>query len=648
MEHDTFLEHYRLVRNYDGSAQEQGRTNGITGYRAVDTRSDQPVDLKLVPMLTIDAAARPQFEDQARAALLLDHVNIAKLLAFGAEYDHYVLVSESLEGETVEDWIKEHGPIPPEAALRIALQVISALGAASFHNVRHHAIQPGNLLIVPGLAAEGGWPFVKLTNFGLAPAVHAKIVGATDPLTSAFASPEQLTEGVVDFRSEVYSLGATMCFLLTASLHGHVMGLAKHRSQQIRRLPRPLRPLLQHMLHQNPAERPQDPLLLVEEIRACASKIERRQAISQRLGVFFPLSARNVVEPTRRLPLRGLAIATVALAALILAAFLIPEDVVTRAFHHKQASKTIGVPVGIPERAASSSTNGLTAASSQRTTTNSDQNASPVSNQQPAPSPAVAAGNVNPPAPAAPVASASPFVAQSNSPAQGQSAVPSSAAETNANQQTALVSESSSAQTPASQSSGAPLPDSSPVANDQSTTPKGEIASNNVTAEPPPPSQGPEDSSLPGNAAGEQKPSFSDSNQTDASAEEGGTTSSKRSNSRSVTASHSRSKTKATTAQKSHRSSADSQDRVAETTRNAPPRTRRTGTLRARVIGTTPEGRLVLRLPSGKIAFVRPRPSDPYGPVESHRPPRAIIERPVDANPPPPYQPFELDDRDGD
>jgi hypothetical protein len=55
-----------------------------------------------------------------------------------------------------------------------------------------------------------------------------------------------------------------------------------------------------------------------------------------------------------------------------------------------------------------------------------------------------------------------------------------------------------------------------------------------------------------------------------------------------------------------------------------------------------------LRLPSGKIAFVRPRPSDPYGPVESHRPPRAIIERPVDANPPPPYQPFELDDRDGD
>ena len=54
--------------------------------------------------------------------------------------------------------------MPPDAVLRVAAQVVSALSAASFHRLTHRAIQPSNLLIVPGPTPEGGWPFIKLID----------------------------------------------------------------------------------------------------------------------------------------------------------------------------------------------------------------------------------------------------------------------------------------------------------------------------------------------------------------------------------------------------------------------------------------------------------------------------------------------------
>jgi serine/threonine protein kinase len=150
MEQTTFAEHYRICAKGDGSPRELSRTGSAITYKAKDIRSGEPVALKLIPIASVDPAARERFEEQARAAQLLDHINIAKVCAFGVEDHHFVFVSEYLEGERADSWITAHGPMALDAVLRIALQVVSALSAASFHGLTHRAIWPSNFMIVPG------------------------------------------------------------------------------------------------------------------------------------------------------------------------------------------------------------------------------------------------------------------------------------------------------------------------------------------------------------------------------------------------------------------------------------------------------------------------------------------------------------------
>ena len=284
MEQTTFAEHYRICAKGDGSPRELSQTGSAITCKAKDIRSGEPVALKLIPIASVDSAAREQFEEQACAAQLLDHINIAKVCAFGVEDHHFVFVSEYLEGETADSWITAHGPMALDAVLRIALQVVSALSAASFHGLTHRAIWPSNLMIVPGPTAEGGWPFVKLINFGF----------------TGF-SPEQLEQGTVDFPSEIYSLGATMCFLLT----GVAPSAGPIPLQQLSLFPKRVRNLLAQMLRNNPDERPQDPVGFAEEIRECLSRVERRQALARRFGIpLVSIIPRTSERPQVRVPRR--------------------------------------------------------------------------------------------------------------------------------------------------------------------------------------------------------------------------------------------------------------------------------------------------------------------------------------------------------
>jgi serine/threonine-protein kinase len=333
MEREIFLEHYRICRNDGGSPKEIARAGEVISYKAEGISAGQPFTLQLIPTKIVDLNAREQFEEQARNIQALDHVHIARLIAFGVEDDHFVFISEYLPGETVESWVTAHGPIPPDAVLRIALQVMSALTAAANHGLMHRAIQPSNLTIVPGETAEGGWPFVKLTNF----------TPAGVPLESGqFASPEQSQDGTVDFRSEIYSLGATMCFLLS--------GLARPldaRLRQIDQFPKPLRNLLAEMLRPNPDDRPEDSLLFAEALRTALRQVERRQTFRRRLGI--PLA--GTISPRTRAPIlrRALVFASLLLAAGAIAAVLLPGDVVRNVWHRSGDAKQIGVPIGLPE-----------------------------------------------------------------------------------------------------------------------------------------------------------------------------------------------------------------------------------------------------------------------------------------------------------
>ncbi len=390
MEHTTFLQHYRISTNYDGAPRELGRAGTAITYKARDNRSGEPVSLKLIPITSLDPEAQKQFEEQARTAQQLHHINIVKVLDFGKETEQFVYVSEYLEGETVDSWIEEHGPMPPDAVLRVAAQVVSALSAASFHGLTHRAIQPSNLLIVPGPTAEGGWPFVKLIDVSSAgPKLHSRPGDAPDVDSSVarqFASPEELQHGTVDFRSAIYSLGATMYFLLTGAAPP-----AKVRLRELRRFPKTLRNLLAHMLRGNPDERPQDLAAFEKEILRCLTKIEKRHAFGRRLGI--PLAAVTPTEPrTPSTPLAQVVGGIIVFAAVVvvtglLAAFLLPADI--NPFRHRAAERqTIGVPVGVPDASPSAPSQGTNSAplvTNQPVTSGSPPSTG--ANQSPSPNP---------------------------------------------------------------------------------------------------------------------------------------------------------------------------------------------------------------------------------------------------------------------
>ena len=358
MEPTTFFEHYRICTGEAG--REVSRTGAAINYKAIDARSHEPVRLQLIPKATIDPEKLAQLKERAETAEKLDHLNIAKTFAVGIEKDYFVLVSEYFEGETADSWIVENGPMAADAALRVGLQVVRALGAAAFFNLTHRAIQPSNLMIVPGESPSGGWPFIKLLNFGLAGLeLHSDSNEAPEiapSISPQFASPEQRAGGEINFESEMYSLGATICFLLTGAAPLAVSGMKARlrirRLPELRRAPKPLHNLLVSLLRENPENRPHDPVALEREMSECLAKIERRQAIGRKLGLSLAaVVPRKLKEARPTSPMKQVFGGFAAVAIILLAGAAAAEYF----FHDKipflRRSEKVGVLVGVPDAA---------------------------------------------------------------------------------------------------------------------------------------------------------------------------------------------------------------------------------------------------------------------------------------------------------
>jgi len=557
MEPTTFFEHYRIGTGEAG--REVSRTGAAINYKAIDTRSHEPVRLQLIPLATIEPEKLAQLKERAETAEKLDHVNIARTFAVGVEHDYFAIVSEHFEGETADSWIVANGPMPADAALRVGLQVVRAIGAAAFFNLTHRAIQPSNLMIVPGQSPDGSWPFVKLLNFGLAGLeLHSDSAEARElapSISPQFASPEQRANGEIDFRSEMYSLGATMCFLLTGAAPLAVSGMkARLRIQrlpELRRAPKPLHNLLVYLLRENPENRPQDPVALEKEMRDCLTKIERRQAIGRKLGIplaaVIPRKSKQPKEPATPLAqvLRGVvAFAVFILAAAAAAEFFFPDKI---PFFHR--SGKVGVPIGVPDASKFAS-------APIRAT-----NAAPVAARQPTlnASPAVAATN-----------EASPPVAE-----QGQSA--------NASPANSITSP---------------------------TQVWNQIASAGKASEPASP-------------AAERTEPASTSENSEQSSSEQSSESTVRSKKKTIASN------RASRSERSNRALPSEDEYGRGPTYQGRPHV-------ARVIGKTPDGRIVVRLSSGRVVTL-PRLNDDD--IYTPRPRRRIFdERPGDFVPP--SQPF--------
>jgi len=371
MERTIFLQHYRVCLGSDGEPNEFGRDGAVIAYEAVDERTGEPVALTLVPTDSVNPALRDQFEEQARAVQRLRHVNIAKVFDFGREGGNYVYVSERLPGETLAAWVAQHGPMGADATLRVAEQIVSVLSSAGFHKLPYPPVEPAYIFVVPGQTPEGGWPLVKLTNFGLAgltsdaespPTVESPLPDGATKLEPKEAASQQAPSAAgsastesgqpkpehrtPDLDSEIYSLGGIMYFLLTGVA---LSAEAVRHPLKFSGFPKPLRNLLARILHPNPDKRPKDLVVLGEMIRSCLLKIERRLALADRYGIPFRTTIPRPTQPRpRRLLRTALAFGALVVAAAVVAAVLFPESI-GGILHRPREAKSIGVLVGVPE-----------------------------------------------------------------------------------------------------------------------------------------------------------------------------------------------------------------------------------------------------------------------------------------------------------
>src|SRR4051795_8981594 len=147
-------------------------------YRAQDTRLQRDVAVKVLTRnLSTDADALRRFEQEARAAGMLNHPNILAIYDIGDEGGLHYIVCELLEGESLRARIRQ-SPVPARKALDYAAQIARGLAAAHERNIVHRDLKPENLFIT----RDG---HVKILDFGLAklagPRVPTEQTGETEP-----------------------------------------------------------------------------------------------------------------------------------------------------------------------------------------------------------------------------------------------------------------------------------------------------------------------------------------------------------------------------------------------------------------------------------------------------------------------------------
>ena len=191
-------------------------------YRARDARLGREVAIKLLPAsFSADADRLRRFEQEARAAGILNHPNITAVYDIGSYQNAPYVVQELLEGETLRSALAG-GRLSPKKAVECALQIAHGLGAAHEKGIVHRDLKPENLFVT-------GDGRVKILDFGLAKLTQAEEKGGalSDLATAAagtqagvvlgtlgYMSPEQLKGQPADSRSDIFSFGAVFYEML--------------------------------------------------------------------------------------------------------------------------------------------------------------------------------------------------------------------------------------------------------------------------------------------------------------------------------------------------------------------------------------------------------------------------------------------------
>ena len=253
-------------------------------FRAIDTKLGRTVAVKILSPYQTDEANLRRFKNEAQSAARLDHTNIARVYYVGEDDGWHFIVFEFIEGVNLRDLVNHKGPLPVQEALTYTLQAAAALDHASQRDLVHRDIKPSNVLITP----EGQ---AKLVDMGLA-RLHQMESNSADLTASGvtlgtfdYISPEQARDPRdADVRSDLYSLGCTLYFMLTGMPPfpgGTVLQkLLSHSSDSPAELKSfrddlddELIRIVDRMLTKQPADRYQTPAELIVELSNLGSKL---------------------------------------------------------------------------------------------------------------------------------------------------------------------------------------------------------------------------------------------------------------------------------------------------------------------------------------------------------------------------------------
>jgi dipeptidyl aminopeptidase/acylaminoacyl peptidase len=242
-------------------------------YRARDPRLTREVAIKVLPAtFSSDAERLRRFEQEARAAGVLNHPNITAVHDLGTYEGSPYVVQELLEGETLRS-VLASGHLSPRKATDYAIQIVRGLAAAHEKGIVHRDLKPENVFVIN----DGR---VKILDFGLAKLTSDEGTGSQTNLptktagteagvvlgTLGYMSPEQVRGKPADARSDIFSFGAILYEMLSGkrAFHGDsaadtMSAILKEDPPEIsltnQNVPAGLDRIVRHCLEKNPEQR---------------------------------------------------------------------------------------------------------------------------------------------------------------------------------------------------------------------------------------------------------------------------------------------------------------------------------------------------------------------------------------------------------
>ncbi len=277
----------RLVAGKYRVADRIGQGGMGTVYRAVQIGLNRHVAVKILKReLAFDPDTVARFQREANALSLLTHPNTVRVYDFGQTEDGLLfLVMELLEGELISNKLNREGVMDVLESVRTTQQILRSLSEAHEHNIVHRDLKPDNILVTRTVGQADS--LVKVLDFGI-----AKIAGpdrAIDQFetqagtvfgTPRYMSPEQAQGGVLDHRSDLYSVGTLLYLMLTGRApfvdDDAVVVMAKH-IREIPDSPRtaaPDRPIPKSLDDVVTRSLQKDPALRYESARAFEAALE--------------------------------------------------------------------------------------------------------------------------------------------------------------------------------------------------------------------------------------------------------------------------------------------------------------------------------------------------------------------------------------